>query len=56
VFKQAQMIWGCVAILAVVLVVAGLTGGYSLLFLIPCTLMMGAMMWMMMGGSRRDGA
>jgi hypothetical protein len=47
-----KMMWGCVAILAlaVILSVAGANAGY-LLFALPCMLMMGAMMWMMMGGS-----
>jgi hypothetical protein len=46
------MMWGCVAILALVVIlsVAGANAGY-LLFALPCMLMMGAMMWMMMGGS-----
>ena len=51
-----KTMWGCVAIvvLAVILSVA-LVNPVYLLFLIPCMLMMGAMMWMMtggMGGSR----
>ena len=48
-----KMMWGCVALLAlaVVLSVAGANVGY-LLFALPCMLMMGAMVWMMMGGSR----
>jgi hypothetical protein len=49
---SVKMMWGCVAILAlaVILSVAGATAGY-LLFALPCMLMMGAMVWMMMGGS-----
>jgi hypothetical protein len=48
-----EMMWGCVALLAlaVVLSIAGANVGY-LLFALPCMLMMGAMVWMMMGGSR----
>jgi hypothetical protein len=48
----AKMMWGCVALLALVVIlsVAGANAGY-LLFALPCMLMMGAMMWMMMGGS-----
>jgi hypothetical protein len=48
-----KMMWGCVAVLAlaVVLSVAGANVGY-VLFALPCMLMMGAMMWMMMGGRR----
>lgn len=54
-----KMMWGCVALiaLAVVLVSTGGSGGF-LLFVIPCVLMMGAMVWMVMGGrgggSRND--
>jgi len=46
-----KMMWGCVALiaLAVGLAVAGV-GSAVLLFVIPCMLMMGAMVWMMMGG------
>jgi hypothetical protein len=48
-----KMMWGCVALLAlaVVLSIAGANLGY-LLFALPCMLMMGAMMWMMTGGPR----
>ena len=48
-----KMMWGCVALLAlaVVLSVTGANVGY-LLFALPCMLMMGAMVWMMMAGSR----
>jgi hypothetical protein len=46
-----KMMWGCVAfaVLAIVLVIGGV--GAGALFIIPCMLMMGAMMWMMMGGA-----
>ncbi len=53
-----KMMWGCVAfaLVAIVLVSSGV--GAGALFIIPCMLMMGAMMWMMMGGTggspRRD--
>ena len=52
-----KMMWGCVAILAlaVILSVAGANVGF-LVFAVPCMLMMAAMMWMMMrgmGGSSR---
>ncbi|MBA3808097.1 MAG: hypothetical protein H0X28_06865 [Solirubrobacterales bacterium] len=45
-----KMMWGCVvfAVLAIVLLASGV--GAGALFLIPCMLMMGMMMWMMMGG------
>jgi hypothetical protein len=48
-----KMMSGCIAVLAlaVVLSIAGANLGY-LLFALPCMLMMGAMVWMMMGGSR----
>jgi hypothetical protein len=46
-----KMMWGCVAILGVVavLAIAAANVGY-LLFAVPCVLMMGAMMWMMARG------
>ncbi|MDQ6732478.1 MAG: hypothetical protein M3022_19865 [Actinomycetota bacterium] len=45
-----KMMWGCVAfaVIAIVLVADGV--GAGALFILPCMLMMGAMMWMMMGG------
>jgi hypothetical protein len=55
-----KMMWGCVALLslAVILSVAGANLGF-LLFAVPCMVMMGAMMWMMVrgmgGGSNRSG-
>ncbi len=53
-----KMMWGCVllAVLAIVLISSGV-GGYAL-FIVGCMVMMGAMMWMMMGGpgsKPRDG-
>jgi hypothetical protein len=50
-----KMMWGCVAfaMLAIVLVIGGV--GAGALFIIPGMLMMGAMMWMMMGGMGRNG-
>jgi hypothetical protein len=55
--KNAKMMWGCVAVVAVVLVVASASGAYVLLFALPCLLMMGAMLWMMgsMGGRSSGG-
>jgi len=46
-----KMMWGCVAIAIalVALSVAGANLAYAA-FLIPCALMMGAMLWMMMRG------
>jgi len=51
--NSMKMMWACVALLGavVVLSVAGANSGY-LLFLVPCMLMMGVMMWMMMGVAR----
>lgn len=47
-----KMMWGCIAfaVIAIVLVSSGSGAGAFFLFLIPCMLMIGAMMWMMMGG------
>ncbi len=48
-----KMMWGCAALVLLAVIMA-LTGYASaLLFIVPCTLMMGAMMWMMMGGGTR---
>ena len=46
-----KMMWGCVAlvVVAVGLSLAGANIAYGL-FALPCMLMMGAMMWMMMRG------
>jgi hypothetical protein len=45
-----KMMWGCVALiaLAVVLGAAGVNGAFVVLLGIPCMLMMGAMVWMML--------
>lgn len=49
-----RMMWGCLALIGVALVLgaAGVRGAYLALFALPCLLMMGAMVWMMlrMGG------
>ncbi len=52
--RSAKIMWGCRALFAVaiVLLASGIGGGG--LFLIPCMLMMGMMVWMMMGGMRRN--
>jgi len=55
-----KMMWGCVAlvVVAVVLSLAGANVAYAL-FALPCMLMMGAMVWMMirgMGGRRGQGS
>ena len=45
-------IWMCAALVVVALVLVLSTGsaGYGVLAVLGCMLMMGAMMWMMMGG------
>jgi len=50
-----KMMWGCMAfaVVAVVLIASGV--GAGALFIIPCLLMMGAMMWMMVGMGRNGG-
>ncbi len=48
-----KMMWGCAALILVAMIVAIAGHAYVLLFVIPCMLMMGAMVWMMMGGGRR---
>lgn len=53
--KNVKMLWGCAAVLLVVLAVASISGAYVLLFLVPCMLMMGAMMWMMGGMGKGSG-
>jgi hypothetical protein len=54
-----KMMWGCVALvgLALILAAAGVNGAWTALFAIPCLLMMGAMVWMMvrMGSGSHDG-
>ena len=53
---NAKHLLACAAVVVVAVVVVSATGagpGIGLLFIIPCMLMMGAMMWMMMG-SRGD--
>lgn len=55
---SGRLMWGCVAIVivAVLLAVAFTTPVY-LLFVLPCLVMLGAMLWMMRGtgGDSRDG-
>jgi len=45
---KTMWLCGVFAVLAIVFLASGV--GAGALFLIPCMLMMGAMMWMMMGG------
>ena len=54
-----KMMWGCVAVFVLVAIFAATSSGPGyLLFALPCALMMGAMVWMMMrgtgGGSDRE--
>lgn len=46
-----KMMWGCVALAMLAGIVALTVNASVLLFIIPCALMLGAMMWMMMGES-----
>jgi uncharacterized membrane protein len=50
-----KMMWGCVALvaLAILLAAVGVTGAYFALFALPCVLMMGAMVWMVLRGMSR---
>jgi hypothetical protein len=55
-----KMMWSCVAVVgfALILAIAGVNLAYAL-FAIPCLLMMGAMVWMMVrmgGGSHHGGS
>ena len=57
-----KMMWGCLALVAIAIVLAavGVRGAYFALLAVPCMLMMGAMAWMMVrgmgGGSRGSGS
>ena len=57
-----KMMWGCLALVALVIILTavGATGAYVALFALPCVLMMGAMVWMMVrgmsGGWRHGGS
>lgn len=51
-----KLMWGCVTIAGVATVLAvALTTPYYLLFVLPCVLMVGVMLVLMGGGSRRRG-
>jgi hypothetical protein len=53
---SSKMMWGCVALIALVAILTLSTGSsYVLFFVLPCMLMMGAMVWMMMGGGGKEG-
>ncbi|MDQ6749314.1 MAG: hypothetical protein M3Z33_00945 [Actinomycetota bacterium] len=45
-----KMMWGCAALVLLAVILALSTNAGVLLFVIPCMAMMGAMVWMMMGG------
>jgi hypothetical protein len=51
--SHLRMIWLCIALVAagIIAAAAGLAWGY-LLIIIPCVLMVGAMAWMGLRGSR----
>jgi hypothetical protein len=55
--EHVKMMWACAALvaLAIVLGAAGVSGAYLVLLALPCALMMGAMVWMMvrMGGGAK---
>lgn len=44
-----KMMWGCVAFGAIAIVLLSSGFGAGAFFIIPCMLMLGAMMWMMAG-------
>jgi hypothetical protein len=48
-----KTMWGCIALVVLAIVVAMATNSYVLLFIIPCALIMGAMVWMMVSASSR---
>ena len=49
---SGKLMWGCVAILVVAVVLTLAYGSpVFLLFVLPCAVMIGAMVWMMRGGT-----
>ena len=48
--QHMKMMWGCFALIGVAVVLAslGVKGAYFALLAVPCMLMMGAMVWMML--------
>lgn len=49
---SGKLMWGCVAIVVVAVVLALASGSpVLLLFVLPCAVMIGAMVWMMRGGT-----
>ncbi len=53
---HGKHMWICAAMIVLALVLAFVTGsGYSLLPVVGCVLMMGAMMWVMAGMSGHGG-
>lgn len=54
---SVRLMWACVAVVAVALVLAfAFTTPYYLIFVVPCIVMLAAMVWMMGGGPRRGDA
>ena len=56
-----KIVWACLAVVVVALLLAfAFTTPYYLLFVLPCVVMLGAMVWMTRGGSsggsRRGGS
>lgn len=51
-----KMMWGCVAfaVLAIIVIASGVGGGAF--FIVGCMLMLGAVIWLMMGGTRSRGS
>jgi len=49
--------WVCVSVVVVALILAfAFTTPYYLLFVLPCAVMLGAMLWMMRGGGATGGS
>ena len=49
---SGKLMWGCVVIaVAMVILAITLTDPFYLLFVLPCMVMIGAMLWMITGGT-----
>lgn len=49
---SGKTMWVCAAVVVVAIILAfAFTTPYYLLFVLPCAVMLGAMVWMMRGGS-----
>jgi len=54
---SGKIVWVCVAVVVVALILAfAFTTPYYLLFVLPCAVMLGAMVWMMRGGGSTGGS